>query len=223
MNHSSSRLGAFRDTGDHRTATLRIEQNIDLPPLDKSILQPLEVLRQINEETALSQTKWAKPTWAAELHQIAAYVRECQHENSGGLTNVNWSPEFVAMAVGDYTAQSGVTYKSLKTCTDSFEYVTLVSDGRSNGFVTPKPMDGEESLQRLPTPVAMALSQSALLEYLEQQNKVSPRIVQFLEAEWGIMGLSAMAAKLYRHYSAKQTPGPFRSEWLAPVRGKLEY
>lgn len=78
-------------------------------------------------------------------------------------------------------------------------------------------------MQRFPTSVSMALSQSALLEYLEQQNKIPPRIVQPLEAEWGILGLSTMAAKLHQHYSEKQMPGPFRSEWLAPVRGSFEF
>ena len=75
----------------------------------------------------------------------------------------------------------------------------------------------------VPTAISMALNQAALLEYLSQQNKVVPRVVQYLEAEWGILGLSAVATKLHRHYSEKQTPGPFRSEWLASVRGNLEF
>ena len=66
-------------------------------------------LVKLSVQTRISkQDRWVFPNWVEELHQIAAYIREVQHENSDGLTNVNWTPDFVCMANGDHAAQGGV-------------------------------------------------------------------------------------------------------------------
>ena len=92
-------------------------------------IQPLDLIKTASAVTINRQARWRFPDWVGELHQVAAYIREVQHENSNGLVNLNWTPGFVCMANADHTARGGVHYKNLKTCTDSLDFVTLVAGG----------------------------------------------------------------------------------------------
>eukprot|EP00959_Pyramimonas_sp_CCMP1952_P410579 8604321-Pyramimonas_sp.AAC.3 len=155
-------------------------------------------------------------------HLVAAAVREGQHEVGGGLTNLSYTPEFMAFAVASEAGiEDGAVWDTMLARGD-FPSMTHCDAGvRNEGISVSSPEEGETTTQRWPSPLRSAYMAGRIAKYLDESVPGGKAMALVIEKEWGIPGLVNMVALSFTSESYKPLPGPFKTTWRRAVRASL--